>query len=818
MLPIGEKVVPRDIEDELKESYLNYSMSVIVNRAFPDVRDGLKPSIRRIMFAMHQLGLTHEKPTVKCATIVGEVMGHYHPHGNDPIYMALVRMAQDFSMRYPLVDGQGNFGSIDQDPPGAMRYTEARLSSIASEMLIDIEKNSVDFRPNFDERLKEPVVLPAKLPNLLINGVSGIGVAMATSIPPHNLREVIDGIIMLLENPESGVDDLMKVIHGPDFPTAGLIVGREGIRDAYRTGKGSVKMRARVVIEKAKNGRESIIVTEMPYQINKTALKERIAQLVRDKVITGISDLRDESDKDGMRLVIELKRDEMSQVILNQLYKHTVMQSTFSVNMLAIVDNQPRVLNLKQVLECYLKHRREVIIRRTQFDLDRAMKRAHILEGLKIALANLDAIVALIRSADSPNDAREKLMIDFQLSEAQAEAILEMTLRRLTGLEKQRIDTEYAELLIKIQEFQSILASEALVRKVIKQELLELKEKYGDDRRTEIVDEAEEITIEDLIAEEDMVVAISHSGYIKRLPVTTYRKQRRGGIGVIGMETKDEDFVEQIFIASTHDYILFFTDKGKCYWLKVFEIPQESRTSRGKAIINLIQIESDEKITAYVPVKEFDDKHYVFMVTRQGVVKKTELSAYGRPMSRGIIALDLDENDRLMDVKLTDGEQDIVIVTHDGMSIRFSEKDVRSVGRIARGVKGINLRNKDYVVGAEIASSDSTLLVVTEKGYGKRTDMSEYRKQGRGGKGIIAIRTSLRNGALVGIKSVLDDDELIVMTTRGMVIRLPIKDIRTIGRNTQGVRLIALHPEDNVTDIAKIRASEREEVETVNGE
>jgi len=486
--------------------------------------------------------------------------------------------------------------------------------------------------------------------------------------------------------------------------------------------------------------------------------------------------------------------------------------------MLAIVDNQPRVLNLKQVLECYLKHRREVIIRRTQFDLDRAMKRAHILEGLKIALANLDAIVALIRSADSPNDAREKLMIDFQLSEAQAEAILEMTLRRLTGLEKQRIDTEYAELLIKIQEFQSILASEALVRKVIKQELLELKEKYGDDRRTEIVDEAEEITIEDLIAEEDMVVAISHSGYIKRLPVTTYRKQRRGGIGVIGMETKDEDFVEQIFIASTHDYILFFTDKGKCYWLKVFEIPQESRTSRGKAIINLIQIESDEKITAYVPVKEFDDKHYVFMVTRQGVVKKTELSAYGRPMSRGIIALDLDENDRLMDVKLTDGEQDIVIVTHDGMSIRFSEKDVRSVGRIARGVKGINLRNKDYVVGAEIASSDSTLLVVTEKGYGKRTDMSEYRKQGRGGKGIIAIRTSLRNGALVGIKSVLDDDELIVMTTRGMVIRLPIKDIRTIGRNTQGVRLIALHPEDNVTDIAKIRASEREEVETVNGE
>lgn len=811
MLPIGEKIVPRDIEDELKESYLNYSMSVIVNRALPDIRDGLKPSLRRILFAMHQLGLTRDKSTVKCATIVGEVMGHYHPHGNDSIYMALVRMAQDFSLRYPLVNGQGNFGSIDRDPPGAMRYTEARLSAIASEMMVDIEKNSVDFRPNFDERLMEPVVLPAKLPNLLINGVSGIAVAMATSIPPHNLGEIVDGTIMLLENPDSEVKDIMQVIHGPDFPTGGLIVGREGIIEAYRTGRGSVKMRAKVLIEKAKSVKESIIVTEIPYQVNKTTLKERIAQLVRDKVITGISDLRDESDKDGIRVVIELKRDEMSEIVLNQLYKHTEMQSTFSVNMLAIVDDQPKILNLKGVIECYLKHRKEVVIRRTKFDLDRALRRAHILEGLKIALSNLDSIIATIRSADSPGEARENLISKFQLSEAQAEAILEMTLRRLTGLEKQRVDSEYAELLIKIQEFQAILASDALVRNLIKEELLELKEKYGDKRRTEIVADAEEITIEDLIADEDMVVTISHAGYIKRMPVTTYRKQRRGGIGVIGMGTKEEDFVEQVFIASTHDYILFFTDKGKCYWLKVFEIPQESRTSRGKAIVNLIEIQPGEKITAFVPVKDFDNQHYVFMFTRNGIVKKTELSAYSRPMSRGIIAINLDDNDSLIEAKLTDGNQDIIIVTHDGMSICFPESDVRDMGRTARGVKGVNLRKGDYVVGAEIARNDTTLLIVTEKGYGKRTGVSEYRIQKRGGKGIIAIRTSIRNGAVIGIKSVIDDDELIIMTVGGMVIRLPIKDIRTIGRNTQGVRLIALHPDDTVTDIAKILASEKED-------
>jgi len=818
MLPIGEKIIPRDIEDELKESYLNYSMSVIVNRALPDVRDGLKPSIRRILYAMYREGFTHDKPTVKCARIVGEVMGKYHPHGDDPIYGTLVRMAQDFSMRYMLVDGQGNFGSIDDDPPGAMRYTEARMSAIAEEMMVDINKDAVDFRPNFDESLQEPVVLPAKLPNLLVNGTSGIAVAMATNIPPHNICEVVDGIIMLIENPDVTIEELMTVITGPDFPTGGLILGREGIRNAYLYGRGSIIMRARAVIEKSKSGKESIVITEIPYQVNKTTLKERIANLVRSKVINGISDLRDESDKDGIRVVIELKKDEIAQVVLNQLYKHTSMQTTFGANMLALVDNQPKVLNLKQILNYYIKHRREVILRRTRFDLNRALRRAHILEGLKIALANLDAVVATIRASANPAEARDKLMSGFKLSQAQVQAILEMTLQRLTGLERRKVDEEYAELLINIQELRSILASDALVKNIIKQELLELKEKYGDDRRTEIVEDEGEFSVEDLIAEEDMVVTISHAGYIKRMPLTAYRKQHRGGVGVKGMGMKDEDFLEHIFIASTHHYILFFTDKGKCYWLKVFEIPEEGRLARGKAIVNLIQVEPGEKIASFVPVKEFDDKHYVFMVTRNGTVKKTNLTAFSQPSKRGIIAVKLDEGDNLVDVRLTDGDQDVILVTHNGMSIRFPETDVRVTARNTIGVRGIRLEDDDHVVGMSVADDNATLLVVTEKGFGKRTDMSEYRRQSRGGKGIIAIKTSLRNGPVVGIKSVTDKDELIIMTTAGMIIRLPISGVRTIGRNTQGVRLIALQDDDLVSDIARVAVSEEEANEKKNKE
>jgi DNA gyrase subunit A len=813
MLPIGEKIVPKDIEDELKESYLNYSMSVIINRALPDVRDGLKPSIRRILFAMHQEGLAHNRPTVKCAYVVGQVMGKYHPHGDDPIYGTLVRMAQEFSLRYILVDGQGNFGSIDGDPPGAMRYTEARMSSIAEEMLTDINKNAVDFRPNYDESLQEPVVLPSKLPNLLVNGTSGIAVAMATNIPPHNICEVVDGAIMLLENPDVTIEELLTVVTGPDFPTGGLILGRAGIKSAYMTGRGSVIMRARAVIERNKSGKESIIVTEIPYQVNKTKMKEQIANLVRSKAVTGISDLRDESDKDGIRVVIELKKDEMAQVVLNQLYKHTSMQTTFGANMIALVGNQPKMLNLKQILYYWLKHRREVMLRRTRFDLDRALRRAHILEGLKIALANLDTVVATIRGSATPTEAREKLMADFKLSEAQVQSILEMTLQRLTGLERRKIEEEYAELLVNIQELRSILASDALVRNIIKEELLELKDKYGDDRRTEIVEDEGELSVEDLIAEEDMIVTISHTGYIKRIPLTTYRKQRRGGVGVKGMGTKEEDFLEHIFVASTHHYILFFTDRGKCYWLKVFEIPEEGRLAKGKAIVNLLQIEPGEKIASFVPVKEFDDERYVFMATRRGIVKKTSLSKFSQPLRRGIIAQDLDEGDYLMDVRLTDGDQDVVIVTHNGMSISFSETEVRAMGRQANGVRGIRLDDGDFVVGMSIADDSATLLVVTERGFGKRTDMEEYRRQKRGGKGIIAIKTSIRNGPVVGIKSVTDNDELIVMTTGGMIIRLPINGVRTIGRNTQGVRIIALQQDDLVSNIARVAASEEDSSE-----
>lgn len=808
MKPVGERIILRDIEDELRESYLNYSMSVIVNRALPDVRDGLKPSIRRILYAMHQLGLTHDKPTVKCATIVGEVMGKYHPHGDEPIYGTLVRMAQDFSMRYMLVDGQGNFGSIDGDPPGAMRYTEARMSAIAEEMLVDINKNAVDFRPNFDERLKEPVVLPARLPNLLVNGSSGIAVAMATNIPPHNLREIVDAAVLLLENPEASVEDLMKYVTGPDFPTGGIIVGTKGIREAYQTGKGSIVIRARATIEHGKGGKESIIITEIPYQVNKTRLKEQIIELVRSKVITGISDLRDESDKDGIRVVIELKKDEMAQIVLNQLYKHTSMQSTFGVNMLALVNNQPKLLNLKQLLQHYIEHRKEVVLRRTQFDLDRATKRAHVLEGLRIALRNLDEVVKVIRSSPTGAQARNELIAKFSLSPTQVEAILEMTLQRLTGMERKRIDDEYAEILVNIQELKSILSNEALVREIIKKELLELKEKYGDDRRTEIVEEEQELTIEDLIADDDMVVMITHAGYIKRMPLSVYRRQRRGGVGIKGIETKEEDFVESVIIASALSYILFFTDAGKCYWLKVFEIPEEGRLARGKAIVNLINISPGEKITTFVTVREFNDNNYLLFLTKDGMMKKVNLVEFSRPMSKGIIAMGLREGDRLVDVRLTDGKRDVIIVTRKGMSIRFPEDEIRSMGRQAMGVKAIRLMEGDEVIGMALADDNRTLLVVTEKGYGKRTAISEYRRQSRGGKGIIAIKTGLKNGYVVGVRSVIDSDELILTTTGGMVIRLPMEGIRPTGRATQGVRLIALQEGDSVSDIAKIGSSE----------
>lgn len=814
MKPVGERIILRDIEDELRESYLNYSMSVIVNRALPDVRDGLKPSIRRILYAMHQLGLTHDKPTVKCATIVGEVMGKYHPHGDEPIYGTLVRMAQDFSMRYMLVDGQGNFGSIDGDPPGAMRYTEARMSAIAEEMLVDINKNAVDFRPNFDERLQEPVVLPARLPNLLVNGSSGIAVAMATNIPPHNLREIVDAAVLLLEDPEASIEELMKFVMGPDFPTGGIIVGTRGIREAYLTGRGSIVMRARATIEHGKGGKESIVITEIPYQVNKTRLKEQIIELVRSKVITGIADLRDESDKDGIRVVIELKKDEMAQIVLNQLYKHTSMQSTFGVNMLALVNNQPKLLNLKQLLQHYLEHRKEVILRRTQFDLEKAVKRAHILEGLRIALRNLDEVVKIIRSSSTGAQARSELKSKFGLSDAQVEAILEMTLQRLTGMERKKVDDEYAEILVNIQELRSILTSEERVREIIKRELLELKEKYGDDRRTEIVEEEQELTIEDLIADEDMVVMITHAGYIKRMPLSVYRRQRRGGVGIKGIETKEEDFVESVVIASALSYILFFTDAGKCYWLKVFEIPEEGRLARGKAIVNLLNIAPGEKITTFVPVKEFSDDKYLLFLTKNGIIKKVSLEEFSRPISRGIIAVGLREEDRLVDVRLTDGKQDVIIVTRKGMSIRFPEEEIRSVGRQAVGVKAIRLMGDDEVVGMALADDNRTLLVVTEKGYGKRTPISEYRRQSRGGKGIIAIKAGLKNGYVVGVRSVIDSDELILTTTGGMVIRLPMEGIRPTGRATQGVRLIALQEGDLVSDIAKIGSSEIDDLAT----
>jgi DNA gyrase subunit A len=809
----NEKIVPVNIETEMKNSFIDYAMSVIVSRALPDVRDGLKPVHRRILHAMSELGVTSRKQHRKCARIVGDTMGKYHPHGDSAIYDSLVRMAQDFNMRYPLIDGQGNFGSIDGDGAAAMRYTEARLASSAEEMLAEIDKETVDFQANFDESLQEPIVLPARLPNLLVNGSSGIAVGMATNIPPHNLGEIIDALCMLIDNPQASTADLMESVKGPDFPTGGVILGRKGIDEAYHTGRGRVIVRARAKVETpaSASGKARIIVTEIPFQVNKSKLIESIVSLVQHKKIEGIADIRDESDKEGMRLVIELKRGEVPEVILNQLYKHTTMQSTFGIIMLALVNNQPRVLNLRRMLTAYLDHRIEVVTRRTEYDLNRAEERAHVLEGIKIALDHIDEVIDTIRKSRTPEQARDSLMEKFGLTERQAQAILEMRLQRLTGLEREKVDAEYEDLLKTMANLRSILDSPRVLMSVIRDELTEMKEKYNDARRTEILAEESEFTVEDFIAEEDMVIAISHAGYIKRLAVSTYRKQRRGGKGVTGMETKEEDFVEHAFIASTHDYILFFTDQGRVHWLKVHEIPRAGRYSKGRAIINMLSLAEGENVAAFLNVKSFDDAAYVVMATERGIVKKTELAAFSNPRSGGIIAISLDDGDRLKQVKLTSGDDELLLGTAQGLAVRFNERQVRPMGRTARGVIGIRLEEGDRVIGMETVRPEATILVVTENGYGKRTDFDEYRRQNRGGKGVISIKTSERNGLCIGMRTVRENEEVVCITSMGMVVRTPVGGISVIGRNTQGVRVVRLEEDDTFVDIAVVMAREEEE-------
>lgn len=802
-----------DIEDEMKSSYLDYAMSVIVGRALPDIRDGLKPVHRRILYAMFREGLLSNRRYSKSAGVVGEVIKKYHPHGDAAVYDAMVRMVQDFNLRYPLIDGQGNFGSIDGDPAAAYRYTEARLTPLAEEMLADIDKDTVDFTANFDESTLEPVTLPARVPNLLINGASGIAVGMATNIPTHNLGEIIDSLVALNEEPETPLEKLMKIVKGPDFPTGGFICGRSGIRDAYKTGRGILTVRARATIEtQAKSEKESIIITELPYQVNKARLIEKIAELIRDGKIQGIGDLRDESDREGMRVVLDLKRGEVAGVVLNQLYKHTQMQTTFGVIMLALVDNQPRVLPLKDMLLSFVEYRRVVVIRRTRFELKRAEERAHILEGLKIALDNLDRVIALIRRSRSPEIAREGLMSQFGLSQVQAQAILEMRLQRLTQLEREKLVEEYQEVIKRIETLRSILGSEALVRKIIKDELLEIREKYSDARRTEITAEATEIDVEDLITEEEMVVTISHSGYIKRNPLSIYRSQKRGGKGKMGMGVREEDFVANLFVASTHDSILFFSDSGKVYWQKVYQIPEAGRVARGKAIVNLLQLRPGERITAILKITEFRSDRYVVMATERGQIKKTDLTAFSHPRAGGIVAVSLDQGDRLIGADLTDGKKHIILATQTGISIRFAEDQVRSMGRTAMGVRGIRLRASDRVIAMEVfdPKGKATILIVTEKGFGKRTALSEYRVQSRGGQGIIGIRTTEKNGSAVSAIQVSDDQEIMVMTAEGKVIRLSVKGIRAIGRSTQGVRIIGLGPSDRVVGIAPLAEQDEE--------
>ncbi len=802
-IPTGEIVVPVRVEDEMKRSYIDYAMSVIIGRALPDIRDGLKPVHRRILYAMQDMGLSSGRSHKKSARIVGEVLGKYHPHGDTSVYDALARMVQDFSLRYPLIDGQGNFGSVDGDAPAAMRYTEAKLQKISEELLADIDRETVDFVPNFDESLEEPSILPAKLPNLLVNGSSGIAVGMATNIPPHNLGEVIDATAMLIENPDAELVELMTKVKGPDFPTGGFILGRKGILDAYETGRGIIKIRARAATE-AEGKRPRILVTELPFQVNKAKLLEAIADLVRNKKMEGISDLRDESDRDGMRVVIELKSSAVPEIVLNQLYKHTQMETTFGVINLSIVDGEPKVLSLKDTINEYLRHRKAVVTRRAQFDLKKAESRAHILEGLRTALDNIDAVIKLIKASKSPEKAKGGLVAKFKLTEEQAKAILEMRLQRLTALEQKKIDEELAELKKKIEWLKKILASDAEIVKIIKEELQQLKEKYADERRTEIIEYEGEIGIEDLIAEEEMMVTITASGYIKRLPVSVYRKQRRGGKGKIGMETKEEDAISDIFIASTHDYMLFFSTIGKVYWVKVYEIPQAGRYSKGKAIVNLLPVEEGERITANIPVKEFDEEHFVFMATKNGTVKKTPLKAFSHPRRGGIKAIKLAKGNELVEVNLTNGSEEVMLASKYGKAIRFSEANVRSMGRTAAGVRGIRLRQKDEVVGMSILREGITLLAVTENGFGKRTKHEDYPLHRRGGKGVINIIPSVRNGPVVGIVGVTEDNELMLTSAEGVVIRSPVKGISVIGRNTQGVTLMKLAKGDKVAAIAKV--------------
>lgn len=811
---LKQQKIPVYIEDEMRQSYMDYAMSVIIGRALPDVRDGLKPVHRRVLYAMYDMGNSWDKPYKKSARLVGDVIGKYHPHGDTAVYDTIVRLVQDFSMRYPLIDGQGNFGSIDPDPPAAMRYTEIRMARLTEELLADIEKETVDFIPNYDDSLKEPAVLPSRIPNLLINGASGIAVGMATNIPPHNLGEVVDGLVAMVENPDITIKQLMKHIPGPDFPTGGFIHGKEPIVQAYHEGKGIIQMRGKAFTETVKRtGKEQIVISEIPFMVNKGRIIEQIAALVQQKKVEGIADLRDESDREGMRIVIELKRDAVAEIIINQLYKHTALQESFGMNMLAIVEGRPKILNLQDALKAFLDHRKEVVTRRTAYDLRKAEERLHVLEGLRIALDNLDAVIKLIRNSQDPKVAKEGLMTNFALSEIQAQAILDMRLQRLTGLERDKILQEHKETVELIAKLKAILASEKEIYRIIVEELKEIKENYGDERRTQIVAQTEEISIEDLIVDEDMAVTISHEGYIKRNPVTLYRAQRRGGKGKVGTTTKEEDFVEYLFIASMHSYILFFTTIGKVYWIKVHELPQASRAARGKPIVNLLNLEPGEKVSAFLSVREFQEGRFVIFATKKGLIKKTDLMSYSNPRASGIRAIGLEEGDEVIGVRLTDGQQELILSTLDGQSIRFKEEQVRATGRGTYGVVAMRLDENDAVVSMEMLSQGASVLTVSENGYGKRTEMDEYRLQSRGGKGIITMKTTDKTGRVVGVQQVTQDDQLMLITNTGKIIRLRIKDIRVIGRNTQGVRLIDLEEGERVVSLARLAEKEEEEEE-----